>query len=730
MFRDDYDVGECVRKWCSLCGLFGALFAFACASGCVQTIPSPFVEDASQDTENDADAAVDSADDQQDTADRFAPKVGQPCSSDNDCDDEIPCTHDECDETTQRCRHTGNHGMCQDQGYCNGAELCDPAVGCVTGEPITCSDDDPCTIDRCIEATRSCEHIPRDVDGDGDPDWHCGGGDCDDTNPLVNSHVQEICGNGRDDNCNEEIDEQPCVTVAHDTCADPLMLTSGVQAELQLFGAGSSLTASCVPSGLATLRNGVAAIMVPDDRAYDLDAWVQGDTEPIFIAVSEQCGKVATELACNGEGVGPLGAFARVMVRNVPAGPLPIYVFSAKEMPLQLKATLMEASAGPTNETCATAIALEPGKSQVARLAGTFKDLATACDGRTGDLVYRFTTEKNHDLYVYATSLDGRGEPVLSLRGEHCSTPADELRCRQGNAPVLYARALTAGTYFISVSATAPTDVSFKYELSDPSTPPVGDTCDDAPQMDTNVTHEIALDGYFDTVKDSCLENAPDAVRSISLTETSDVLLLGNITSGDKGAVSLWKPGCSKADLLGCEMSNASPVRWGKKGIAPGDYRVVIETEAGNPARLTAFTRAAVAPNYVLFSDTCETAYAVGKTGGTFYGNTAGGIGRYAASCDQGGIGKYGAPEQFLKLQLDEKRRVILDARESSYQTLINVRKGPTCPGQEVTRGCTIGVYQQNSFLDLELEAGIYYIQIDGYYGDYGAWTLDVFVVP
>jgi hypothetical protein len=58
------------------------------------------------------------------------------------------------------------------------------------------------------------------------------------------------------------------------------------------------------------------------------------------------------------------------------------------------------------------------------------------------------------------------------------------------------------------------------------------------------------------------------------------------------------------------------------------------------------------------------------------------------------------------------------------------VRQGPTCPGKEMPNACTVSYGNGRSFLDLTLEAGTYNIQVDGFNGASGNWSLDVFVVP
>ena len=47
-----------------------------------------------------------------------------------------------------------------------------------------------------------------------------------------------------------------------------------------------------------------------------------------------------------------------------------------------------------------------------------------------------------------------------------------------------------------------------------------------------------------------------------------------------------------------------------------------------------------------------------------------------------------------------------------------------------MTGACYVGFYSEKSFLDLELQAGAYWIIIDGFAGETGAWDLDIRVLP
>jgi len=62
---------------------------------------------------------------------------------------------------------------------------------------------------HCITQVNRHVEIPCwDDDGDGYDDEICGGTDCDDADAAVNPGMAEIVGNGIDDNCNGQVDEQ------------------------------------------------------------------------------------------------------------------------------------------------------------------------------------------------------------------------------------------------------------------------------------------------------------------------------------------------------------------------------------------------------------------------------------------------------------------------------------------------------------------------------------------
>lgn len=68
------------------------------------------------------------------------------------------CTIDSCDETNDKILHIPNNTVCSDNLFCNGQEICDALSGCKAGQSPDCNDDMACTTDSCNETLKKCEH--------------------------------------------------------------------------------------------------------------------------------------------------------------------------------------------------------------------------------------------------------------------------------------------------------------------------------------------------------------------------------------------------------------------------------------------------------------------------------------------------------------------------------------------------------------------------------------------
>ncbi|MCC6644266.1 MAG: putative metal-binding motif-containing protein [Polyangiaceae bacterium] len=702
----------------------------ACAGGdALGTLPPE------RDAGADAYAGVDAAADASLDAEGGVDAGGPPCSTALDCDDGLACTRDECDPVSRRCARTPDHALCSNGVTCDGVERCDLEVGCRAGPPVTCDDGDPCSLDACDEATQACLHAPRDADGDGDPDAHCvpesaRPADCDDSDPLVSSKRAEVCGNGRDDDCDGEIDEADCAAPAHEDCLDPLIIAGEGSFPVSLVGAKLDLGASCVPTG-ASVRDAVLAITIPDGppRRVDVRAIVPDGTAEV--AIFGVCGQPSSELSCSKSGATGKGAqVAHARAWSVSPGVLPVAIYGDADTTAVVDVRFSDAGAPPTNETCGAAAPLTPGVEHVAPLIGAAADLPTACAGSGGELVYRLELDAPHDVRVFASTVDGLGSAQLSLRTEPCGVAAGELACFTGNPVSAFARGVGPGPVWVSVRATAPTDVSLLATLEPPTKPPADERCDTAPPLPPSGELLVQLADHTDD-HTACGPGLVDAAYALELTETSDVLGVLRVSQTDYGALSFARAPCAtKDDLLACTYAASSPMRVASYGVPKGSYRYVVELADGAPATLLSAVRPAVAPTFVPLADTCDAPMLIPPTGGRFLGNTSNAFAQYSAGCDQGGTGPFGAPEQMFRLELPEKRRVLFDTSGSSFATILDVRKGPSCPGTELQNGCAAGYLSQRSFVDLTLSAGTYFVQLDGFALQSGAYELSVWVLP
>lgn len=652
--------------------------------------------------------------------------LGGPCVDDEQCDDGIDCTFGSCDPELKLCRFTADDARCADDSFCNGIERCDLRLGCRLGPPTSCSDSTPCTIDRCDEATNACVRVDRDADGDGVVDGNCQPeGDCDDLDPLVSPSAPELCNNALDDDCDGETDESDCQVPRYDTCDDAFEVAAAGSYMLSPAGGRLDYGASCATGGPG-LRELALLVTVPTGPAVDVDIIARASGGALSLAHVESCGAGA-ELEClPGAQLRDGRAVGRLRLRALAPGIHAVYLFTDASSPIQLDVSYESPSAAPLNRACSAPLVLEPAQLVDAPLVFGGDALPSGCPTGRGDLYYEFSLTEVSDVLAVARSLDGLGEPRLSLREAACADAAAELRCQQGTPASLKARALTPGTYVLAVSASGPTEMDLTLALQPPSEAPPGDQCPAAPGVALNRTEALSFTDHVDDIAVGCRTGAIDTARRLALEAESDVLLVARFSPGDVGAVSLAGDGCELQSLLGCAEAGTGLARVSQRGLLAGQHAVVVESSLGLPATLTTAVRPAGPPRLIPAADGCGDAVTVPATGGFFQGNTSNAVGDFTASCDF--ATPAASPDQLLRLTLQAPRRVILDMHGSDFDTLLNVRRGPACPGAELDRACSVGGAER-SFLDLDLPAGEYFIQIDGYAGASGTWFLNAFVL-
>ncbi len=122
-----------------------------------------------------------------------------------DLSDGVACTVDSCDEGTDLVVHMPQDSSCDDDLFCNGAEICSADTGCLAGVPPALGDQVDCTVDACDEEADAVVHLPDD-DACSDNDVCSGSETCD---------ALAGCQPGQPLDCNDQ------VTCTNDSC-DPV----------------------------------------------------------------------------------------------------------------------------------------------------------------------------------------------------------------------------------------------------------------------------------------------------------------------------------------------------------------------------------------------------------------------------------------------------------------------------------------------------------------------------
>lgn len=145
------------------------------------------------------------------------------------CNDQVDCTVDSCDENRKLCLHEPSDSLCSGGSFCGGAVHCSLVSGCVFDPEPSCDDNVACTTDSCDAQAGKCLNTANDSACDDQnpctgPD-QCIPGGCsnpklaDDTACTVNGGKNGVCKNGicalpctKDTDCD---DGAPCTD---DTC--------------------------------------------------------------------------------------------------------------------------------------------------------------------------------------------------------------------------------------------------------------------------------------------------------------------------------------------------------------------------------------------------------------------------------------------------------------------------------------------------------------------------------
>lgn len=691
-------------------GLFACSLASAIVLGCAASSKAPPVPPLGP---QDAGASAPDAGD----ASAPPPIADVPCNDDAPCNDGFPCTDDRCDLTAGRCVHVAYDERCEDGVYCNGSERCDLRRGCVTGGDV-CGLGNACTIARCDETARACTTTPRDADGDGDPDDHCGGGDCNDADARRSSRMAEVCANGIDDNCNGAIDEQPCLNAEGDRCEAPVVLASEGFRTLSTAGATAA-----PPSGCAFPVSGTSKTIfarVERHPTQDLMLEVVDLASPVTLALLDACGGGAA--ACEQAAQVP---FPRVRIGAGPAGSGQLVAIATPtDATLRVRTSLLPSDSTRGTNDCSAPEPLALGVAKRVDFASLAASLPSDCSA-TGLRTFLVDVPRDGSLVVDALSLTGRGSASVGLRYEACRDLADEIACRNLEAGPLVIPFVAAGRYVVTVAPTTAPSVELRATLGPAGTFAAGDSCFTPLVVAPGTRVTASFDQRADFVRSGCLAGGSTLAFRVDLPSPADVMLVGRVPDIALGGLAVHDAACTPGAPRSCNLGN-TPLHVVRRAEPAGPLLVSVSSNGGGSGSLAVYTRSPAADVPVSGGSTCAGAIAIPAAGGRFSGDSSAEPSSVGASCDTG-LANPRAPTQLFRLDLPARRRVAISTSGSAFTTIASLRSGAACPGLEVPEACNVGFTSARSFLDRVLEAGTHWVVLTGFGGAKGAWNLDVF---
>ena len=645
------------------------------------------------------------------------------CQEAEQCDDGIDCTRDSCGPDGT-CANLADSARCSDGVFCNGNEICNPEQGCVPGIAFTCDDGNVCTVDSCREEAKGGIHLPRDFDGDGEVDWHCAGGtDCDDRDPTRGARVNEVCEDGVDNDCDEQVDEPDCGRADHDLCQDAYRIEGSGDYLLSLRGATADYALGCESTGL---REVVVRLSLPEASDLTLTASGtngEGEGEPTAISVRRDCSDLLSELDC------ARGIDARARLRAIEAGEYFVLIAGSGADEVILRVQLAAPSPQPENVTCDAPLDLSGG----GELSGDFIDVSddyqTVCGfGGSADLTYGFTLERERDVLISAVTADDSQRMTVDVR-ETCEVADASLRCLMGYPAHGRLYSLAAGTYYLIVEGPSYREIDFELELSflEPSLPPPGDRCAGAIELlpDTPLHGELA--DKQDLVTTGCGYFYRDMVFEIEIEEPADVML--RVDGGESVMVLAVQPSCGdEQSELFCTKGRLALKRL--RNLSPGRHYVVVESAAETGFVMIAELLPVTVPEVAQGNERCDTAVAVGEQGGLYRGDTSEMDDDYSAGrC--GSLAR--SKDAVFQLVLSESRRVRAELEAGFDAVLYRFSEvegeSTTCVSRQEDACDDDGGPGTGSLLDEQLKAGLHYFVVDGFgKNNHGIYTLEIAV--
>ena len=581
-------------------------------------------------------------------------------------------------------------------------------------------------LDGASEPDRPADEVAVDVTLDAGPDAPPDAPDPDasEVAPVdVHPDVGVVCVTGLTDRC---------PSFVPGPCAD---LSDGAQHTVITRGLTADLPASCEGGTTSVGGDGVLPLTLeaPSDVVIT-GTPTGGDGVVLTLTPASSCGELASELRCANSLVSGSEGVARIAMPTLAPGVYYVAVSTARGNAALVEARVTPARPRSRGDVC-PGVPVVPDGPPVTLSTSPFlaeADYGTTCgagstSGGWVDAVFSYTlsTPRDVTVEVSATGSSSLSVDVDARCGQRASAAPG---CVSANPARRVLRNQPAGTYYVVVDHRASTGpgrtLVVTVDTSAPTPPSAADACPGetlpaATAVSTSVAGLSAGSASF-----ACFGGRrADAVFGFTAPPLGDVLM--NVRASGNVATQVASS-CGGPVVAACA-GPASDVWRRLRGLTPGQGYSLAAGTSATSGSLTAqwFAVTSAEATAVSGNDSCSRARTIPEGGGVFTGDSTTSSTNLVPPC--GGLSCANGRVAYFRLNLRERRRVVASTYGSSFDTVLSVGSGSSCPGRSVTNGCNDDTVHNSSQLDLTLDAGTYWVTLQGCGSRVGgAYTLDV----
>jgi hypothetical protein len=546
--------------------------------------------------------------------------------------------------------------------------------------------------------------------------------------------VGPACPNNITDTC------LPAGTMSR--CAD---LNDGRPHTIVFTGFTTGIPSSCEGMGTGAGPDGVVPLTLtrPSSDVTITNMPTGGASAVLTLYRPNGCGVAAQEAAC--ANTSTMGGNT-LRAANLPPGTYWVQVSSNSGAATIVQATVAASPPRVMGDACpGVAVRPDMGPTTLSTMGFAANgDYGTSCSGGNtgnGDAVFTFTTTAARDVTVDVSATGG-----AAISAELTRTCGDRMTavpmCTTGNPARRLYRNLPAGTYYVTVAYGTGTRSLIASVTTAAATPPAtADTCPGAALVAGTPNAVPVSQLTPGTAMVACQTGiVGDAAWAFAAPAAGNDVLVNVAASNGNVGFQVQRP-CGGTNVGACVGSAASI--WQRyTGLTPGAAHAIVAATNATTGTVTATYRTVPTPTsaMVTSNNTCMTAQNVPAAGGIFRGSTAmsnvrtgpgaGGTiplptGCAATTC-------LGARTVFYRLALTARSRVVATMTgQMGFDTLLFIRGGTTCPGDNVMNACNDDRIGLNSQVDTTLNPGTYWVLASGCGAtQQGSYTLDVAVLP